>query len=169
MTETLSAMAIFSSFRERVRARERVLGTVVASSDPALAELVGDHFDFIWIDLEHSPLTLRDVQALCIAARAAGCGTLARLPTADAGGLTALLDIGVDGIVAPRVEAVDVAARVAKALRDSATLLAYSADVRIYAEAVASAAGAIAAAWGAPRRLDPPTTVPERNPKASDG
>lgn len=100
-----------------MRSGERVLGTVVASPDPALAELLAEHFDFLWIDLEHSALTVRDVQALAIAARAARCAALVRPPTADATVLGALLDAGVDGVVAPRVEDSAVAARLASALR----------------------------------------------------
>src|ERR1700722_9007247 len=68
------------SFRARASRGERVLGTVVASPDLALAEMVATNFDFLWIDLEHSPLTVRDVQSLCIAARSSRCATLVRLP-----------------------------------------------------------------------------------------
>jgi 2-keto-3-deoxy-L-rhamnonate aldolase RhmA len=105
------------SFRERVVARERLLGTVIACPDLALAELAASRLDFLWFDLEHSPLTVRDVLALSIAARAGGAATLVRLARADSDLLTALLDAGVDGVIAPRVESPAVARELARAVR----------------------------------------------------
>lgn len=105
------------AFRARAMAGERLLGTILASPDQALAEVVAALFDFVWIDLEHSPLTVGDVQSLCIAARASGCATLVRVPHAQSSMLTALLDLGVDGVIAPRVEDPAVAATFAASLR----------------------------------------------------
>ncbi len=97
--------------------RERLLGTVVACPDLALAELLAMHFDFLWIDLEHSALDSRDVQNLSIAARASGAAALVRVPDAESALLTALLDVGVDGVIAPRIEDVASAQRFAARLR----------------------------------------------------
>ena len=70
----------------------------------ALAELVAEALDFVWIDLEHGALDTGDVQPLAVAARAAGCAAFARLADPDAPRVAAILDAGVDGVVAPRVE-----------------------------------------------------------------
>lgn len=105
------------SFRARASRGERLLGTVVASADLALAELLAAHFDFLWIDLDDSALTVRDVQALCIACRSSGAAALVRVPDARSELVTALLDMGVDGLVAPRVHDAEVAARFAAAMR----------------------------------------------------
>jgi 4-hydroxy-2-oxoheptanedioate aldolase len=94
-----------------------LLGTVIASPDIALAELAAAHLDFIWIDLEHSPLTVHDVLGLSVAARASGSATLVRLPRSDSDALPALLDLGVDGIIAPRVDTPEIAAQLATAVR----------------------------------------------------
>jgi 4-hydroxy-2-oxoheptanedioate aldolase len=80
------------------------LGTVVTTTDPVFAELAASRFDLVWIDLEHSALSPSDVQALVIAARAAGAFSLIRLAGPRPHGVGALLDTGVDGIVIPRVE-----------------------------------------------------------------
>lgn len=105
------------ALRTRLLAGERLLGTIVACPDPALAEVAGAHFDFLWIDLEHSPLTIHDVQSLCIAARAADRPTLVRVADAGSDQLTTLLDLGVSGVIAPRVEDPAVAAAFAARLR----------------------------------------------------
>ena len=105
------------SLRARASRGERLLGTVVASADLALAELLAAHFDFLWIDLEHSALTVRDVQALCIACRSSGAAALVRVPDSGSELVSTLLDLGVDGLVAPRVDDAEVAARFAAAVR----------------------------------------------------
>lgn len=89
------------------------LGTVLSVSDAALAESAAAAFDLVWLDLEHGALTVADVQTLAIAVQGAGCEAHARVPRWDADLLPAILDAGVDGVVAPRVEsAVDAAALV---------------------------------------------------------
>jgi 4-hydroxy-2-oxoheptanedioate aldolase len=101
----------------RLRQLSPLAGTVVSVPDPALAELLGERLDFLWIDLEHGQLGPREVPVLAIAARAAGCAALVRLPQADSDLLPALLDAGVDGVVAPRVDDAATAQRLAARLR----------------------------------------------------
>lgn len=105
------------AFGRRLRSREPVFGTVVSVPGVALAELVAEAVDFVWIDLEHGALGVGDVQPLAVACRAADAGALVRLPSADAPGLGAILDAGADGVVAPRVETADGAARLVERLR----------------------------------------------------
>lgn len=83
----------------------------------ALAELVAEPLDFVWIDLEHGALDARDVQPLAVAARAAGCGALARLASSDSPRVAAILDAGVDGVVVPRVESAEQARSLVERLR----------------------------------------------------
>ena len=73
----------------------------------ALAELAGAALDFAWIDLEHGALGLGDMQAMAVGLAAAGCAAHVRLPTSRAECLAAVLDAGVDGVVAPRVESAE--------------------------------------------------------------
>jgi 4-hydroxy-2-oxoheptanedioate aldolase len=83
------------------------LGTVISLPEVALAELAGAALDFAWIDLEHGALSLRDVQSLAIGLAAAGCEAHVRLPGVASEALGPVLDAGVDGVVAPRVEAAE--------------------------------------------------------------
>lgn len=93
------------------------IGTVVSLPDVALAELAAASFDLVWIDLEHGALDVRDAQALAIAVRAAGGEAHVRLPSWDTDRLPAVIDAGVDGIVAPRVESSADAAALVRRLR----------------------------------------------------
>jgi 4-hydroxy-2-oxoheptanedioate aldolase len=101
----------------RQRDGRPLLGTVLSLGDPALAELASAPLDFVWIDLEHGALDVRDAQALAIATQAAGATTYVRLPSVDTDRLSSVLDAGVDGIVAPQIEDAEQAARLVARLR----------------------------------------------------
>jgi 4-hydroxy-2-oxoheptanedioate aldolase len=104
-------------FGRRLRSREPLMGTVVTVPSVALAELVAEPVDFVWIDLEHGALGVADVQPLAVACRAADAIALVRLPCDDVPGIGAILDAGADGVVAPRLETADCAARLVERLR----------------------------------------------------
>jgi 4-hydroxy-2-oxoheptanedioate aldolase len=93
------------------------IGTVLSLPGAALAELAGMALDFAWIDLEHGALSLGDVQAMAVGLEAAGCAAHVRLPSATAELPPAVLDTGVDGVVAPRVESAEQAHGLVAALR----------------------------------------------------
>jgi 2-keto-3-deoxy-L-rhamnonate aldolase RhmA len=93
------------------------VGTVISLPDLALAELAGAALDFAWIDLEHGALSVRDAQALAIGLAAAGCEAHVRLPHAGSELLGPVLDAGVDGVVAPRVDDALTARRLVQRLR----------------------------------------------------
>jgi 2-keto-3-deoxy-L-rhamnonate aldolase RhmA len=93
------------------------IGTVLSLPGAALAELAGEALDFAWIDLEHGALGIGDVQAMAVGLAAAGCAAHVRLPSIAAERLPAVLDAGIDGIVAPRVESAEQAYELVRALR----------------------------------------------------
>ena len=56
------------------------IGSVVSMSDLIVSELAGDcGMDFAWIDAEHAPHTIQDVQRHLIALRGTGCAGLSAL------------------------------------------------------------------------------------------
>jgi 4-hydroxy-2-oxoheptanedioate aldolase len=93
------------------------IGTVLSLPGAALAELAGAALDFAWIDLEHGALGLGDMQAMAVGLTAAGCAAHVRVPTSRTDCVTAVLDAGVDGIVAPRVESAEEASELVSRLR----------------------------------------------------
>ena len=93
-------------FRDRLCAGDRLVGTFVSTPDGALAELLGEAFDVVVVDLEHSAIGLGDMQAIAIAAQGRGSAVLARVPGADSELLGVALDAGLDGVVVPSVESV---------------------------------------------------------------
>lgn len=93
------------------------IGTTISFFDPALAELVASAFDFVWIDLEHGSLSVRDVQHLAIAIQSTGARALVRVPSSEFDRLGALLDARVDGVVVPMTETPDQIERVVQRMR----------------------------------------------------
>jgi 4-hydroxy-2-oxoheptanedioate aldolase len=92
------------------------LGIFVAEASPSLAESLASSFDFLVVDLEHGALDLGEVQRLLAAAQSSAA-TWARIPSVASERLPALLDAGIDGIVAPSVESAEQAAELVARLR----------------------------------------------------
>jgi 2-keto-3-deoxy-L-rhamnonate aldolase RhmA len=104
-------------FRERIRAGDRLLGTLVTLNAPEVAEvmrLVG--FDWLFLDGEHSPLEAASLQRLLQAA-GPDLPCLVRVPEAGEAFVKKALDIGAAGIVVPMVNTAEDAERVVRLAR----------------------------------------------------
>lgn len=84
---------------EAVAGAAGLTGTVLTLPGATSAELLGEPFDVIWIDLEHAPLGPLDAQDMIIGAQAAGTYAMVRLPADAYGLITTMLDAGADGVV----------------------------------------------------------------------
>jgi 2-keto-3-deoxy-L-rhamnonate aldolase RhmA len=94
------------------------LGTLVTLASPEAAEvLVIAGFDWLFVDLEHSPVldpaaVLRIVQAV-----AHRIDVLVRVPTNDDGWIKKVLDTGADGVIVPHVRSASEAQRAVQAAK----------------------------------------------------
>jgi len=89
------------SFAERLRRGELLLGTIVTLQSTDVSELLSmAGYDWLFIDTEHAPLTLRDAQTLIQAARVP---CLIRVADDGEGTIKRALDTGATGIVVPQV------------------------------------------------------------------
>ncbi|THE65481.1 aldolase [Salinadaptatus halalkaliphilus] len=98
------------SFPAKLRAREPIVGNWHTLSDPAVAEITGlTEFDVAVIDVEHTPMDFETAIEMARAVDAAGTdtGTLARVSENDAAEIKRVLDIGVDGVMAPMIDTAD--------------------------------------------------------------
>jgi 2-keto-3-deoxy-L-rhamnonate aldolase RhmA len=69
-----------------------------------IVEIIGlAGFDAVFIDMEHMPVSLREVQTMAVAAKAAGISPFVRTPSLDPPLIARLLDIGVEGIHVPGI------------------------------------------------------------------
>ncbi len=92
------------TLKERVRRREKLCGTIISLSDPAIGEIFGNvGYDYVWIDMEHTFMSYRDVLCHMNAARSAGTAAIVRVPQNDLTATKKVVDMGPDGIIFPMV------------------------------------------------------------------
>jgi 2-keto-3-deoxy-L-rhamnonate aldolase RhmA len=102
-----------STFRQRLKDRETLIGTLVTLGIPEIAEILsGAGFDWLFLDAEHSPLDTLALQHLVIGAGATPC--LVRLAASSEIEVKQALDIGAAGIIAPQVNSAEQAAQVVR-------------------------------------------------------
>src|SRR5205823_2432532 len=93
-------------FRDKLKTGRLCLGAGVSFTDPAVTEALCDSVDFLWLDLEHTPISLESLQAHLIAARAGGAPALVRVPSGEIGWVKRVLDVGAEGIILPQARSV---------------------------------------------------------------
>lgn len=92
------------SFREKLGGRKPLIGTLISLPVPAVSEVLSRlGFDWLWIDMEHAPLSLEQVQYL-LQSTAPTCSGLVRVPANDQTWIKQILDLGADGIIVPQVK-----------------------------------------------------------------
>lgn len=93
-------------WKKKLASGECLLGTHVSCCDMTNVEIMGNcGFDYIWIDMEHSPITKEVVQGHLTAARACTKrpATFIRVAWNDPVIVKPLLDMGPTGIVFPMI------------------------------------------------------------------
>ena len=91
------------SFRDRLKNRETLVGTLVTLAAPQVPEMLAQAgFDWLWIDGEHAPLSVQDVQTL-VQVAGPDCPCLIRIADQNPRCIKQALDIGAAGIIVPLV------------------------------------------------------------------
>ena len=108
MKQTLEEL-VRNPLKEKLAAGQMVASLIVRiSRGPEIAQIAANAgFDTLYVDLEHSVLSLDMTAQLCNASRAAGVVPLVRVPSADPALIARLLDAGAMGIIAPHVCSAD--------------------------------------------------------------
>ena len=96
---------IFNTVKQKLAEGEQVVGATVATADPDIyCAVANSGFDFIWIEMQHSPLTFTDAARMIWACRGAPAIPFIRVPTATEGDIQKATDIGALGIIVPMVD-----------------------------------------------------------------
>lgn len=94
-----------NQLKQKLKQGEVVLGSFMNCAYPAFVEICGHAgFDFVVIDLEHSPLHMLVAEDLCRAADCVGIAPLVRVRKNDAPQIQRALDIGSAGVQVPQIE-----------------------------------------------------------------
>lgn len=92
-----------ASLKQRLQAGDSLIGPIISLPCADVADLLARiGFDYLWIDLEHSPMDIGDAQMLL---QAAGnrCPCIIRVPEVSEAWIKKTLDTGCDGIVIPQI------------------------------------------------------------------
>ena len=107
-----------SPVRRRLRESLPVFGcTITTGSLDMAARAATAGFHFLWLELEHSPLTLETVRNIVLATRDLPAVPFARVPETEAWSAKRVLDAGVHGVVFPFVSTPALARQAADACR----------------------------------------------------
>jgi 2-keto-3-deoxy-L-rhamnonate aldolase RhmA len=94
---------IFNPVRRRLAAGEPVFAiTLTVPSVEIAAQAAHMGFDFLWIEMEHSPITLETLRSMVLATRGAPAAAFARVPVNELWTAKRVLDAGVQGVMFPQ-------------------------------------------------------------------
>ena len=124
-------MSPAKAFRDRLRARDLIVGTFVKTPHPSVVEaLAPSGLDCICLDAEHAPFDRGDLDVGILAARATGQVALVRPSSGAPDAILNALDLGAAGVVVPHVRSAREAAEVAGACRYGAGGRGYAGSTR---------------------------------------
>jgi 2-keto-3-deoxy-L-rhamnonate aldolase RhmA len=107
-----------SPVRRRLRESQPVFGcTITSISLDVAVRAASAGFHFLWLELEHSPLTLETVRNMVLATRDLPAVPFARVPVTETWTAKRVLDAGVHGVVFPFVSTPSLARQAAAACR----------------------------------------------------
>lgn len=96
-----------AAFKRRLKAGEAVIGAWLSLTDPVAAELMARvGFDYLLIDTEHGAWDLIALQSTLMAFNGTSTVPIVRVPWNDHVRIKQMLDMGVEGIMAPMVRTV---------------------------------------------------------------
>lgn len=107
-----------AAFKARLKAGEAVIGAWLSLTDPVAAELMARvGFDYLLIDTEHGAWDLIALQTTLMAFNGTNTVPVVRVPWNDHVRIKQMLDMGVEGIMAPMVRTVEECRELVRACR----------------------------------------------------
>ena len=97
----------FNTVITKLKEGRQVFSNTIIEPDLAAARKAGEGQDFLWIEMQHSTLTWREVQQLIKVVVDAGSIPFVRVPTANEGDIQKATDAGALGIIIPMVDSVE--------------------------------------------------------------
>src|SRR6476660_6549795 len=96
---------IFNTVKQKLAAGKQVVGGTVSIPDPdTYCAMANSGFDFLWIEMQHSPMSYQNVAHMIMACKGAPAMPFIRVPDATEGDIQKAVDMGAAGIIIPMVE-----------------------------------------------------------------
>ena len=110
-TETLAQseqVRVYNTAKQKIMEGKPIVGGTVYTSDPNIyCAMASSGFDFLWIEMQHSPLSYDDVAKMIRACKGSSAVPFIRVPDATQGDIQKATDIGALGIIVPMVSTVE--------------------------------------------------------------
>ena len=92
------------NLKEKINSGKSICGTLVNIPSVCVAEMMGySDYDYVWIDTEHSAITIDKCYDMLVAAKSVGKQAIVRVPQNDLTFTKKILEMGPDGIIFPMV------------------------------------------------------------------
>lgn len=92
------------NLKEKINSGKSICGTLVNIPSVCVAEMMGySDYDYLWIDTEHSAITIDKCYDMLVAAKSVGKQAIVRVPQNDLTFTKKILEMGPDGIIFPMV------------------------------------------------------------------
>src|SRR6202171_1493529 len=114
MTPTPWASPVKKKLRE---GRPVIAATITVNSVDAAAQTANLGFDFLWIEMEHSPITLETLRNMVLETRGLPALPFARVPVNEIWTAKRVLDAGVFGVIFPFTSTPELARQAVAACR----------------------------------------------------
>ena len=107
-----------SPVKKKLRAGLPVFGAMIATNSvESTTQIANLGFDFLWIEMEHSPITLETLRNMVLATRGLPAVPFARVPVNEIWTAKRVLDAGVFGVMFPFTSTPELARQAAAACR----------------------------------------------------
>ncbi len=107
----------FNSMRVVLNSGKPLFGWYVTFQIPDIVEMISGYWDWLWVDLQHSPIDMRATLAIIRAAESAGIYSLVRVGRNDSFLIGQALDMGASGVIVPMVNTSEEAQAVVQAAK----------------------------------------------------
>jgi 2-keto-3-deoxy-L-rhamnonate aldolase RhmA len=112
----MSTQSWASPVKQKLREGKPVFAaTVTVGSADVAAHLATVGFDFLWVEMEHSPVTLESLRNMVLATRGLPAQVFARVPVNEMWTAKRVLDAGASGVIFPFTSTPDLARQAAEA------------------------------------------------------
>lgn len=104
--------------KEAVREGRVLCGMSLSTPAPTFVEILGySGFDFVFIDTEHTTISLEDLSNLIVASELSGIAAIVRVPDNHPSHIRRVLEIGAEGVIIPHVNSREDALRAVQAAK----------------------------------------------------
>jgi 2-keto-3-deoxy-L-rhamnonate aldolase RhmA len=102
------APRVFNTAKQKMKDGKTVVGGTIHTNDPDVyCAMANAGFDYLWIEMQHSPLTYQEVARMIRACKGAPAIPFIRVPDATEGDIQKATDIGALGIILPMVDTME--------------------------------------------------------------